>query len=408
MTAPDAWVRFRQRITEGNQQHELLKAWQTISGLTALPVPESLEQLRKLLIEQMDDHEFQTFRNAMILVNSAYMERAGLVGIQDPAEWERRYNAYLAGGDPEARQYENLFHLRVAMDRIRPHQQSPPYDAEELDLGRRCNELFNKLATVSVRATPRNATPEVARELQVLIDQHRALLADAKPENRARRQVLEAIANLAYTSGRVYLILKDYSKAAESFESALEQFETLNEGSSAQMCRQQLASLRNLAGNVDDALQANLELLTSEANNLSCLDRASALVSQLQQVLNANDKFEGRNLLQSALNELKLYPDPHRFGVNPAFATWVEMIPGALKGNDFLRELARVIQLYSATLGARAIIDSDPQAEQELNQMKTLLDRMFKESVIADSDLQQRFTAAAQRPLAARSVATAS
>ena len=107
MNTTDEWARFRERILEGTQQVEMIKAWDQIAELTRLPQAEAADKLRKLIIDQMDETAFVTFRNAMILVNNTYSRRAGIANVQDPAEWQRRYMAYLNGPDAEARQYEN-------------------------------------------------------------------------------------------------------------------------------------------------------------------------------------------------------------------------------------------------------------------------------------------------------------
>jgi hypothetical protein len=125
--------------------------------------------------------------------------------------------------------------------------------------------------------------------------------------------------------------------------------------------------------------------------------------------LDTGDRFEARHLLNSAVRELnsQLYPDPHRTGVTECFKTWVEMIPANLRGTDFMNVLARVTQLYSATLGARAILDSDAQAEQQLRALADLAARIGKEALKADADLQRRFMDADARPLLARAEGSA-
>jgi tetratricopeptide (TPR) repeat protein len=401
ITPTDPWARYRERIIEGTQQAEMLKAWQVIAELTKLAPSDAVTRLRKLLIDEMDESAFVTFRNAMVLVNNTYAHRAGVADVQDPVEWERRYIAYLRGGDPEAPQYENYFHLRAAMDQIRkPKDVSPPYNAEELELGRRCNQLFNSLAFAMDLASPFEASQAVVDKLTVCIEQYRALLGAASPDNRSRRQALEAIAAATYAMGRICAILKDYTASVRHFQSALEQYEALHDALDAQTCRRQLAALRTLTGDVDSAMQANLELLTTSKVQVGSLDRAAALVSQMKQALNANDVFEALHLLESALEQLRPYPDPFSVGVDEAFAAWTEMVPARLRGTEFASELARIIQLYAETVGARAILTRDAKAAEQAQQMLALAQRCYSETFVADNDLQQRFKAADARPLA--------
>jgi hypothetical protein len=87
--------------------------------------------------ERMDEGAFQCFRNAMSLVNAAYMRRSGLEGI----------TAYLAGPEPDAARYNMFLMLRGELENLRkPQDQQPPYSREELGLGAACNALFSRLA----------------------------------------------------------------------------------------------------------------------------------------------------------------------------------------------------------------------------------------------------------------------
>ena len=410
MNTTDEWARFRERILEGTQQVEMIKAWDQIAELTRLPQAEAADKLRKLIIDQMDETAFVTFRNAMILVNNTYSRRAGIANVQDPAEWQRRYMAYLNGPDAEARQYENYWNLRGAMEQLRkPKDQSPAYNQEELDFAAKCNALFNSLAPILIKSSPGSASPELADDLAAIIAKYQDLVANAKPQWRTRRQALEAIAQATYALGRVHLILKDYNRATLEFRKALDQFEALNDSFNAQACRQQLAALSTLGGNIDEAMRANLEALTSEKGQGRSLARAAAFIDQLKRTLDTGDQFEARQLLNSAVRELnsQLYPDPHRTGVTECFKSWVEMVPANLRGTDFMNELAQVIRLYSATLGARAILDSNAQAEQQLRALADLATRMGEEALKADADLQRRFMDADARPLLAGAAGSA-
>lgn len=411
MSNSDAWARFRQRIIDGNQQAEVLKAWRDIAALTRLPGNESLERLRTIVIDQMDEAAFQLFWNAMILVNATYAQRAGLLGVNDPAEWQKQLHVYLDGSDTDAAQYGRFLTLRCALEEFRkPKELAPPYSAEELELSGQCNELFNRLAIVLIQAAPGAASHDVIDELAEIIGLHRELLVHAKPTNRARRQVLEAIAEATYATGRTHLILKKYGEAERSFQIALEAFEALGASNDAQASRQQLAGISIQSGNVDAAVRANLEVLTGEEGQARSLQRASALVSQLTQTVKVGDAYEADKLLESAVAELErqLYLDPGRDGIERSFAKWVEMVPAGLRGNDFFRELAQVVQLYAGIYGARATLRADELAQDQLRALLALLDPMSEESLNADEDLQQRFLAASAQPLAADSVTAAS
>jgi hypothetical protein len=120
----------------------------------------------------------------------------------------------------------------------------------------------------------------------------------------------------------------------------------------------------------------------------------------MKQELNANDVFEALHLLESALEQLRPYPDPFSVGVDEAFAAWTEMVPARLRGTEFASELARIIQLYAETVGARAILTRDAKAAEQAQQMLALAQRCYSETFVADNDLQQRFKAADARPLA--------
>ena len=219
---------------------------------------------------------------------------------------------------------------------------------------------------------------------------------------------MEAIAQATYALGRVHLILKDYNRATLEFRKALDQFEALNDSFNAQACRQQLAALSTLGGNIDEAMRANLEALTSEKGQGRSLARAAAFIDQLKRTLDTGDQFEARQLLNSAVRELnsQLYPDPHRTGVTECFKSWVEMVPANLRGTDFMNELAQVIRLYSATLGARAIL-IECSSRAATARARRSATRMGEEALKADADLQRRFMDADARPLLAGAAGSA-
>jgi tetratricopeptide (TPR) repeat protein len=369
----------------------MLKAWREIGALTRLPEDEALQRLQTM-VAGMDEAAFVLFRNAMILVNATYGQRGDLAGT-------------------EALQYERFVNLRCALENLRkPKDRQPPYTAEELELSARCNQLFNRLATALNNAAPGVASPAVADELGEIVEEHRKLLAEASPDNRGRRQALEAIAEATYARGRVYLIVRNYREAEGCFQRALEAFTALGDEKDAQASRQQLAGLVNLSGNLDAGMRANLEILTGETGQGRSLSRAAALTSQLVETVRVGDAFEAAKLVKAAIAELErqLYVYPGMEAIEPAFARWIEMVPSGLQGNDFLRELAQVAQLYSAIYGAQATLDPDSRAEQQLRILAALMDPMFEECFQADADLQQRFAAASARPLAADEMAAAS
>jgi hypothetical protein len=387
----DMWVRFRERVLGDNLQLATCQAWQEIGALIKLPEEEAERRLRSMVIDRMDEAAFVRFRNAMVLVNAAYAQRGELVG-------------------PEAGHYERFKALRGALENLRkPKDQQPPYTAEEFELSERCNELFNRLAIAMNNAAPGAASQEVVDELAELIEAHRQLLAEASPVNRGRKQAFEAIAEATYASGRAHLILRNYGEAQQRFQSALEAFTDLGDEKNAQASQLQLAGLAILGGDVDAAVRANLEVLTGEKVQGRSLNRAAALISQLTQTVKVGDTFEAAELLTAAMAELaqQLYAYPGTDDIEPAFANWVEAVPSGLQGNDFLRELAQVLQLYAAIYGARTVLEPDSRAERQLQAMPALMNRMFEESLKADADLQQRFTAASARPLAADEMAGA-
>lgn len=411
MVATDVWARFRERILDGTTQVETLKAWRKIAALTELPPNDAFPQLTRMLMEQMDEAAYVIFRNALILVNTVYWERAGLKGIQDPAELQQRYVAYMNGPDVEARQYDNYFQIRAKADELRkPKEQAAPYSAEELEFARQCNEMYNGLALALNRANPAGASPVLIQQLNHQIALHEAALANAKPEIRTRRQAVEAIAQATYAIARVHLILKQYPDAQRHFQSALDQFEALNDTWAARSCRVQLASLSHLQGNLDAAMKANLEVLTARKDQARDSPlRAEALVNQMKQTLNAGDQFEARNLLTSAVTALngQGYPDPGKVGVDAALALWIEAVPPDRQGIQYAEELAKVMQLYASIASARARLDGDAQAEEQVRTMLRYAVQMQRESLTADADLQKRFTAANARPLLAPDAAAA-
>jgi hypothetical protein len=401
----DAWGRFRQRLMADNQQDRYLEEWSRIRRLTQLPPHEALEALRAMIsAERMDEPAFQLFRNAMVLVNAAYTQRAGVGGISDPAEWQRRWEAYCVRPDSDAVPFEAYFRLRVEIDSIRkPRDQQPPYSPDELSLSAACNALYNQLAVALLRAGPGLAAQPVIDTLAQLIRNYQSLLAQSAPENRARRQAREAIAEAQYAAGRTCLILSRYQDARGWFQDALSTFEALGDLNGAQSSRQQLVSLAVVeSGDVDAAVRANLEVLTGDKTNARTLDRATALAAQLRQSLKVGDTFEATALLSATVEALRQqqYLDPGRAPVESYFGQWVESVPGSLEGNDFLRELGQVVQLYAEVYGARAMLSTWPEAGEQLQALSALVNRMGAESLSADRDLQRRFTLASARPLA--------
>ena len=193
----NAWERFRQRLMEGNIQARYLNEWSKIRALTELPENESRKRLPTMVsVDHMDEAAFQYFRNAMILVNAAYTHRAGLVGITDPVEGQRRLDAYLASTEPDAARYKTFLTLRVDLEKIRrPQDQSPPYTPEELSLSEACNALFSRLAIAMNKAVPGLASKEVIDALQDVIGDYEKLKDQSKENNRARRQALERVMN---------------------------------------------------------------------------------------------------------------------------------------------------------------------------------------------------------------------
>jgi tetratricopeptide (TPR) repeat protein len=401
----DAWARFRQRLMDHNQRARYLAEWSNIRGLTELPVEQARVRLRAMVdVESMDEGAFQCFRNAMILINAAYMCRSGLEGITDPVEWEKRYHAYLTGGELDAARYNVFLTLRGELENIRkPQDQQPPYSQEELSFGSECDALFGRLAIAMNRAGPGLASRELIIELRALTEEYGQLLQSARPENRARRQAREAIANATYAIARTYLILGEYSKAEQWFVHALNASETLGDRNGAQDSRRQLAALAVTArGDVDGAMQANLKVLTGNRDQRRTLDRAGALVGQLSLCLKAGDTFEAKKLLTAAVEELELqhYLDPVPEGVETRFGQWVEAVPSALCGNEFLRELAMVVQLYAAVFAAKAQLSEDSWASEQTKALSALVRRMAREEFDAEAEFDRLFTLASIRPLA--------
>ena len=85
----DGWARFRERIESGDNRAPFVRHWRTISALLDLPPDEALDRMRAV-VKDLDEPAFVAFRNTMILASSSAFQRAGLNGITDPAEFERR------------------------------------------------------------------------------------------------------------------------------------------------------------------------------------------------------------------------------------------------------------------------------------------------------------------------------
>lgn len=400
------WDRFRERLMQDNDQAQYLRDWQLLQKMTHSPA-EALRRLSEAIAtDGMNDTQYQHFRNALTMANAAYAHRAQLVGISDPQEWERRYRAYLAGPDTEAAQYDTLLNLRGQIDSIRPlPQQAPPFSSEEMRLADACNRLFNsKLAVLLNRASPGASRAELEAligELDGLVAEYRRLLAGTDPGNRARPQALNAIANAQYAAGRASLILKNYQNARAWFQAALQSFENLADKFGIRAARMQLSALEVVSsGDADAAVRANLETLVCGAAPAGLLDRAQALVSQIQQASAAGDWFAVRRLIQETVDELarQNYPSDEKVDAETALASWIEAVPANLMGNDFLEQLAKVITLSAALWGARANLQA-PEARERLARLSQLVQRAFQESLQADGELQRRFTAAAARPL---------
>jgi hypothetical protein len=400
----NVWQRFRQRLMEGNDQDQYLQDWAILRQVTLLPLEEARVLLKqKVATENMSDAAYEHFRKAMILVSAAYFHRAGLVGISDLGEWQKRYSAYLAGTDPEAKQYETFLSLRLEIDKVREApQQAAPFSPDELRLGQACSELFSKLA-VPLNTGPGLASQALIDELESLITQYESLLEEADPANRARRQALDAIAEAQYAAGRISLILRDYDQARRWFQESAESFGRLGDQFGLQLCRRQLSSIHILStGDADAELRAALETLTREQVPVGSLDRAQAIVSQISQTVKAGDWFAVKRLIEEAVRELERqgYPNDEEQSPDEALKSWIESVPGDLRGNDFLYRLSQVVQLYAGIWGARASL-SEAGADERLAGIRSLVHQLDLESLQADDDLQRRFASASARPLAA-------
>jgi tetratricopeptide (TPR) repeat protein len=405
MAIPNA-ERFRQRLMNGNDQDQYLREWATWQEITTFPPQEAVERLKQVVaVDKMSDAAYEHFWKSMVLINAAYSQRASLVGVSNLEEWQNRYLAYVNGSDPEAKQYDNFLMLWSKIGAIRkPPQQAPPFSPDELRFSQACLELSGKLAVLGGKAGPGLASKALIGELKSIIALYESLLREADVTNRARPQALDAIAEAQYCAGRISLIVRDYDQAQEWFQKSLELFDKLGDQSGEQCCRRQLCSLGILStADVDAELRRSLETLTRKQMPAGSLDRAEALVSQIRQSLNADDKFALTPLIQEAIKELKQqgFPDDEKWSLEEALMAWIEGVPANLHGNDFLYRLSQVIQLYAAIWGARATM-SEAGAIERLRGLQSLIQQLGLESFKADNDLQRRFASATARPLVAR------
>jgi hypothetical protein len=403
--------RFRQRLMDDNDQENYLQEWAILQEITRFPPQEALNRLKQVVaVDEMSDAAYERFWKAMVLVNAAYSQRAGLVGVSDPEERQKRYVVYVNSGDPEAKQYDTFLMLQSKVGAIRkPPQQAPPFSADELRLSQTCSELFGKLAVLLVKAGPGFASEALIDELKSIIALYELLLREADATNRARPRALDAIAEAQYTAGRISLILRNYDQAREWFEKSLDLFDKLGDQFGLQCCRRQLWSLHILStGDVDAELRRSLEMLTRKQMPTGSLDHTQALVSQIRQTLNADDRFALKPLIQEVVEELKQqgYPDDERWSLEQALMSWIEGVPANLHGNDFLYRLCQVIQLYAGIWGARATM-SEAGANERLHGLQSVIQRLGSEALKAEGDLQRRFVSASARPLAARQGAAA-
>ena len=306
------------------------------------------------------------------------------VGITDPVEGQRRFDAYLASTEPDAARYKTFLTLRVDLEKIRrPQDQSPPYTPEELSLSEACNALWSRLAIAMKKAGPGLASKEVIDELQDVIGDYEKLKDQSKENNRAHRQALEAIAAAKSAVARTYLILRDYKNAQQWYQAALEAFKALGDQDGAQASQQQLASLRVVeSGDVDAAVRSNLEVLTGEKGQARSFNRAGDLVGQLGQALSVGDVFEATKLRAAAEDELKRqqYFDPGFADVEPIFGNGSKPYRRSPR-DGFLSRIGSSRTALRGRFRSAGHTRAGSRPREQLRALPALMNRMGRESM---------------------------
>ncbi len=396
----DGWARFRERIEAGDDRAPFVHHWRTISALLDLPPDEALERVRAM-VEDMDEPAFAVFRNTMLLASSSAFQRAGLDGIKDPAEFERRLGAYRATAGSDALRLDRITALRGALDHVRMPAAAQPYSEEELRFADSCTAIGDRFLAVMKRSSIGTASLEAVDELEAVVADYRALLSAANPANRARRQAEEMLAGAVEQTGIAYALLRRYEDARTWYERALQAYRALEDESGARKCAQRLDALHLLTtADVDDAVRANLESLLRDDAQPGSLDRVAATVGLMGQALDVGDTYQADQLLTAAVAELNAqqYPDPGFDGVECAFAGWVDAVPSSLGGNQFYAVIAKVVQFETAIFGARSMIctntgrpEDAARAHAQLERLGGLIDRMTRESQAASKRIEDEY-----------------
>ncbi|MDP9104892.1 MAG: CHAT domain-containing protein, partial [Candidatus Eremiobacteraeota bacterium] len=365
-----------------------------------LPPDEAPERMREI-VENMDEPAFVVFHNTMLLASSSAFQRAGLNGITDPAEFERRVGAYRATAPSDARRFERITALRGALDQIRMPAEAAAHSEDELRFVDACTAIGDRFLAVMKRSSIGTASLDAVAELEAVVADYRALLSAADPANRERRRAEEMLAGATEQTAITYALLRRYADARTWYEQALQAYRALSDESGARKCAQRLDALHVLTtADVDDAVRTNLESLLRDDAQPGSLDRAVATVGLMSQALEVGDTYQAGELVAAAVGELaaQQYSDPGFDDVQLAFAAWVDAVPSTLQGNPFFAVIAKVVQLETAIFGARSMICTNTgragdaaRAHAQLERLGGLVERMIRESQAASKSIEADF-----------------
>jgi CHAT domain-containing protein len=386
-TTAQLWKRFRERVSAPDPRVRLIANWRAIRSFADEPDLDKARADFRAHLASLDGATSAAFREAFILSFGRRLDLSGLSGITDQPTWERTFESYVAGSDPEAKRLRNLLFLRADLDVAHSAPALGALAAEaEVELGAAVTKLFDR-ATPSIEATVRGAPSiENAQALSRIADDYRTLIAAASPENKMRSHAQEMLANTIEFVARTYEALGRYSEAQGWYLEAARAYVDYGGDDHAKAIAGRIRAMTIAAtGNVDAAVSAALgtilERPAAGAATGVALEDAAPLVALLQQTLAAADVFAARTQVLETVEALTAagFVDPWESDVETAFAQWLDKRPEAIAGNALLAILARVAQYYATVTQARSDIalHEMPTAEHPAQMIAAEGDRAF-------------------------------
>jgi CHAT domain-containing protein len=365
---PD-WALFRERIKQGDGRFQILarigemepwldlpwgqaliKAQETYTGLTA-------EQLRPV---------FQ----ALPLIRLKLLRDAGITG-SDQELTQRIYSLFAAWRVGRGSEHDRQLALRLAnafqigwwIAQIQPSLIRPvtaESAAADKALVDSVGVLFPRFSAVMKKSHAGAALDENISEL-LFIKKQFERIAETASTDFQRKFISDNLARAQFWLAQNYELSKEVEEGQAAYRAAADWFEKAGAPDEAADCRQRAQDVvTGSTADTDEALRGSLRALTEDALE-NPLDRALALVANVDALSAAGDHFERRRVAEQMLSEFKKLEllDPQDGGFDAAVDSWIRNVPSSNSGTTFFRAFLDVHRCYLSILSSR-VTPPDP------------------------------------------------